>query len=302
MGFLSKVFGKKDEESAGVEKYTQLKQLLQNEDILMAVMVEDSTAPISIALEVGAANNLINYLSALTGLSEMDVISCGASTAEEQYKNHYDETIISMIIKKEGVDIKGLSNGDDKWVNVLIEWANDNDLEAFKNYSTVPAYPQTGFPREKNQLSSLESLYLPKSGISYLPPELGKLTKLQGICLDGNSIDEYPEEMCHYKYLMRLDIDGNNLETLPHEIGNLTSLQILSLESNKINDLPIEMTKLSNLRKLVLGKQPIHLGSRYSPLSKDGFKVINCFFDIIEEEPTEVWLKNTDTSGLTMTG
>ena len=284
--------------SIGVDKYTQLKQLLKNEDVLMAVCVEDSPVPISITIEVATANETINYLSALTGLSEMDVISCSASATEEQHEEQYDDKIIAMIIEKEALD---MNETDDSWVDILIEWANENDLATFEDYSDVFSYSQKGFPREKNQLLSLESLYIPKSGISHLPPELGELKKLRGICLDGNSINKYPKEMCNYKYLIRLDIDGNNLKTLPREIGNLSSLQILSLENNKIEDLPIEMTKLSNLKKLVLGGQPIHLSSRYSPLSKDGFQVCNAFHDIIEEESTREWLDKTDTSKLTLT-
>ena len=92
----------KTHNSIGVAKYTQLKKLLKNEEVLMTVMVEGSPAPISIAIEVATANETINYLSALTGLSAMDVITCGSSTAREQREEHYDETIISMIIEKEG--------------------------------------------------------------------------------------------------------------------------------------------------------------------------------------------------------
>ena len=276
----------KNDSSIGVQKYYQLKQILENEGVLTPILTQ-TPAPLSIALDVIEANNLINYISTLTGLSEVDVISCGASAASEQHKERYDETIISMIKEKEALkhkEYKEIISEDDGWLDTLIEWANKNDLAEFQNYSTVPAYSQIGFPREKNQLLFLESLYIPKSGISYLPPELGKLQNLRGICLDGNNIDKYPEEMCHYKSLARLDMDENNLETLPPEIGNLTSLQILSLKSNKINDLPAEMTKLRNLKKLDLRGQPIQLSSKNSPLSSDGFKVLNHFhYDVLEE-------------------
>lgn len=273
----------KNNNSIGVQKYYRLKQILKNEDVLTPILTQ-TPASLSIVSDAIEANNLINHISTLTGLSEMDVISCGASAASEQHKERYDETVIAMIKEKEALEHKEIISEDNGWLDTLIEWANNNNLAEFQNYSTIPAYPQTGFPREKSQLLSLESLYIPKSGISYLPPELGKLRKLRGICLDGNNIDKYPEEMCHYKNLTRLDIDENNLETLPPEIGNLISLQVLSLESNKINDLPIEMTKLRNLKKLDLRRQPIQLSSINSPLSSDGFKVLNHFhYDVLKE-------------------
>lgn len=288
----------------GVQKYYQLKQILKNEDVLTPILTQ-TPASLSIAPDVIEANNLINHISTLTGLSEMDVISCGASAASEQHKERYDETIIAMIKEKEALEHKEIISEDNGWLDTLIEWANNNNLAEFQNYSTIPAYPQTGFPREKSQLLSLESLYIPKSGISYLPPELGKLRKLRGICLDGNNIDKYPEEMCHYKNLIRLDLDDNNISNFPKEIGNLTSLQVLSLENNSINDFPIEMKKLVNIRKLVLKGQAIHLSSKYSPLSEDGFKVYQFFtydMDVTKEESVQSWLDKTDTSNLTMTG
>jgi hypothetical protein len=151
----------------------------------------------------------------------------------------------------------------------------------------------------------MEFLHLPNSNITNLPPELGNLKKLYGICLDGNSIEKYPKEMCEYKNLIRLDLDDNNITSFPREIGNLTSLQTLSLENNSINDFPIEMKKLVNMRKIVIEGQAIHLCSRYSPLSEDGFKVYQFFkydMDVLKEESVQSWLDKTDTSNLTMTG
>jgi len=91
----------KSSKSIGVSKYNQLKQLLEKEEVLMTILVEGSPAPITSALDVMTANESINYLSALTGLSQMDVISCASSSADDQKDERYDETIIAMIIDKE---------------------------------------------------------------------------------------------------------------------------------------------------------------------------------------------------------
>jgi len=285
-------------EPVGIKKYNQLKQLMLNEEISEALILSASginQTSFLIANDVNTAVSLINYLSTLTGISGVELIN---AVSEKQN----DKQITSIIMDKESLAEYEEVGSDDSWMDVLVKWANENNLAELQDLDSPAYYKQTGFPRNKNQLRSMEYLHLPNSNISQLPPELGNLKKLYCICLDGNSIENYPKEMCGYKNLTRLDLDDNKISNFPREIGNLTSLQILSLKNNSINDFPIEMKKLVNLRKLVLKGQAIHLSSRYSPLSKEGFEVTIHFDDIIKEEPIQTWLDKTDTSNLTMTG
>ncbi len=255
-------------ESTGIKKYTQLKQLMQNKEISKALMFSASginlASPI-IANEVNTAVGLVNYLSTLTGASGVELISA-------IIENKNDKKITSVILDKESLEENESVGSDDSWMDVLLQWANENNLVELQDLDTF-AFKQTGFPKNKNQFSSMEYLHLTNSNISYLPPELGKLKNLRAICLDGNSIDNYPKEMCTYKNLIRLDLDDNNISNFPREIGNLTSLQKISFKNNSIIDFPIEMTKLVNLRSIDIRGQAISLTSKDSPLSEEGWKV-----------------------------
>jgi len=188
----------------------------------------------------------------------------------------------------------GIYDEDNSWVDILIKWANENNLK--EPYNTMSG--RAGFPRDRKEIKNLEYLCLLNSNISYLPVELGNLKKLHTISLDGNSIEHYPKEMCNFKKLIKLDLDNNNISYLPKEIGNLSSLKILLLKNNKIKDFPIEMNNLQNISKLDLREQPIHLSSTYSPLSEEGLRVLNYFHAVIKEDSIDMWLKGTDTSNL----
>jgi len=290
------IFKKNKNESVGIKKFNRLKLLLKNRDISEALISSASginQVSIRIATDVNEAVSLVNSLSTLTGISGIELI--GAIT-----ENKHENQIRLIIEGQEEIEEKDFSNSNNSWIDILIKWANDSNLDQLK--TNDPSCPCTGFPRDQKQIINLELLHLTNSNISYLPPELGKLKKLNKIFLDGNNIDTLPKELCYLPHLIRLDIDDNKLSTLPREISNLESLQILSLRNNRIVDLPIEMLKLRNLRKLDLRGQPIHLSSRYSPLSKEGFAVKNHFYDIVKEDSVESWLSKTDTSSLTLTG
>lgn len=288
---------KNNNDSVGLQKLSKLQQLLKRKEIAEALISSahgTTQTSFSIANDANKAVALVNSLSNLTKISGIELI-------EAIISNKHQKQIIKIIEEQELQEEQDFTDNDNGWIDILIKWANDSNLEQL-NIVGEPSCPYTGFPRDRKKVIHLEFLHLTNSKISYLPPELGMLKKLNHIYLDGNNIETIPKELCFLPNLIRLDIDGNNITTLPREIGNLTSLQILSLENNSINDLPIEMTKLSNLRKLVLRGQAIHLGSRYSPLSKEGFEVRNYFYDIIQEEPVQTWLDKTDTSTLTITG
>jgi len=285
-------------ESAGIKKFNKLKKLLENRNIAEALISSayggSNQVSIGIAGDANEAVSLVNSLSALTGISGTELIE--AITAKK-----HENQIRLMIEGQEAFEEQGFYNDDNNWIDTLIKWADESNLDPLKT-NDHPSCPCTGFPRDPKQIRNLESLHITNSNISYLPPELGMMKKLNKIILDRNNIDSLPKELCYLPYLIRLDIDDNNIATLPREISNLVSLQILSLQNNKIVDLPIEMLKLSNLRRLDLCGQPIHLRSKYSPLSKEGFAVINHFYDIIQEDSIESWLSKTDTSSLTITG
>lgn len=280
-------------ESTGINKYNQLKQLMLNEQVSEALELNAygvNQTSLLIAHDVNTAVSLVNFLSTLTDISGVELI-------EAISENQHDKQITSIIMDKESLEEYERAGSNDAWMDTLIQWANENNLKELQNFDS-PAYKQTGFPRNKSQFLSMEYLHLPNANISYLPTELGKLKNLCAICLDGNSIENYPEEMCYYKNLIRLDLDDNKVSNFPKEFGNLTSLQVLSLDNNCIKDFPIEMTKLNKLRKFDLSNQEIHLSSKFSPLSPEGFKVYNHFFmnDVIKEESVQNWLDKNEAT------
>lgn len=296
--FFKNKSNKYSDKSIGMQKYNQLKELLLDKEVLSTLILNASgihQAPLSVALEVNTAVGLVNYLSNLTGISGMELVD--AITEQK-----YDRKISLIIIDQEHSENYEI-NKNDSWMDVLIQWADDNNLKELQDHDAF-AYKQTGFPRNKNQFLSMDCLHIPDSNISYLPAELGNLKRLNKICLRGNSINKYPKEMCNYKSLILLDLDNNNIFNLPKEIGNLTSLQKLYLENNSINNFPIEMKKLINLKKLDIRGIPIHLSSKYSPLSEEELEMYAYFnyeLDVIREDSIQRWLDKTDTSTLTMT-
>ena len=265
-------FLKKKVKTDGTRKFDMLVKLLNNEDVLSVFMSGTNQCPLHLVDDVKQAVVLTRYLATLTGLSADQVISSTINS-----KDH--KSIVSIIINKENDENSDQSNSDE-WINNLIIWANESRIDQYKVGDS--RCPGTGFPRDKNKIKSLDFLHLSNSNINSLPPDLGKMEYLTQIYLDDNNIDSYPKELCYYKNLYRLDIDGNNLTELPREILNLSSLQSLSLRGNNITHLPIEMTKLTNLNKIDLREQPIPLGSVDSPLSDEGFEVLNYFNDIVK--------------------
>lgn len=284
----------------GISKYENLKHILKNEKILDAIIMSASginQAPIDIAFEVNDAIKIVNYISNLIGVPGLELVNAISA-------GQHDEQIRSLIVEAERQkDYEYVSDGDD-WAEELISWAEQNDLPMLSSFDS-PAYRKTGFPRSKAELKGLEYLHLPSCNISELPASIGNLKNIQAICLDGNQISEIPKEVCSISSLVRLDLDDNQITTLPKEIGQLKNLQTLSLRNNPIKDFPIEMKGLQNLRTLDLKGVKIHLSSKYSPLSSDGFEVYQYFNytkDIVREDNLSYWLKNTDTSNLEITG
>jgi len=263
-------------DSEGLQKLSKLQQLLKRRELVEALIESaygTTQTSILIANDVNEAVSLVNSLSNLTRISGIELI-------ESIISNKHTEQLKKIIKEQEALEEQNFTENDDSWIDILIKWANDSNLQQLKIVGE-PSCPYTGFPRDRREIQALEFLHLINSNILYLPPELGMLKKLKYIYLDGNNIDVIPKELCFLPHLIRLDIDGNNITTLPREISNLTTLQILSLRNNKLEDLPIEMLQLHNLRKLDLRDQLIGLDLKDSPLSSDGFKVLNSLYGII---------------------
>lgn len=268
---------KNNNDSIGLKKLSKLQQLLKRKEIAEALISSAhgmNQISFIIASDVNEAVALVNSLSNIIGTSGIELV-------EAIISNKHQEQIRQIIEEQEALEEKDFTDNDSSWIDTLIKWANDSNLEQLKIVGD-PSCPYTGFPRDRKKVKNLEFLHLTNSNISYLPPELGMLKKLNYIFLDENNIDSIPKELCFLPNLIRIDIDGNNITTLPREISNLTTLQILSLRNNKLKDLPIEMLQLRNLRKLDLRDQPVDLRLKESPLSKDGFKVLNSLYSIIK--------------------
>jgi Leucine Rich Repeat (LRR) protein len=281
----------------GISKYETLKEYLSNEDIAETLILSASgvnQVSMTIASEVNEAVRLINYISSLIDISGIELIN--AIT-----ENEYDEQIQNVILEKEKQKDYEYAGDDGEWINELIAWADQHELPELQSFDS-PAYRQTGFPRNKKQIMSLEYLHLPSCNISQIPAGISNLKSLQAICLDENQITEIPSEICRLENLTRLDLDNNLISHLPKEIGRLRNLHTLSLQNNSIKDFPAEMKNLINLRKLDLKGLKIHLSSKYSPLSPDGFDVYIHFQSVIKEDNVSYWLQNTDTSNFEITG
>ena len=62
----------------------------------------------------------------------------------------------------------------DAWLDELIAWANEFNLPDYN----PNAERNTGFPRNKPEILSLQSLYFSLSSIKYFPESIGKLSNL----------------------------------------------------------------------------------------------------------------------------
>lgn len=286
----------KGQGSVGLQKYDELKDALNNRELreaLLRVASGDARMPLSIAMEVQSAVAIVNNLANLIEVSGGELIGAIVSGS-------YDNKLRAIILQKEK-DAASRFSDDAVWVQELVSWADQNSLPELEPFGS-PAYRQTGFPRDGLGLASLECIHLPGCGIRSIPSAIENLKNIQAVCLDDNKLESLPPGICSLRGLTRLDLDDNRIKKLPREIGNLTNLQTISMSNNPIEDFPIEMLKLKSLRRLDIKGARIHLGSQYSPLSKEGFAVYNQFSRIIKEDSLGYWLENTDVSSFTVTG
>ena len=144
----------------------------------------------------------------------------------------------------------------DAWLYELIAWANKNNIPKYK------------FPRDKQAILALTTLYLYSNQLTELPESIGKLTNLTTLYLSSNQLTELPESIGKLTNLTYLNLFSNQLTELPESIGNLTNLSRLVLDSNQLTKLPESIGKLTNLTWLNLSNNPIKsLSAEHSHLS-----------------------------------
>jgi hypothetical protein len=105
-----------------------------------------------------------------------------------------------VLIIKNFLEEKTMTNENDAWVDELIAWADKNEID------------EDILPRNKEALLNLTELDLSGNGLSTLPESIGNLTNLTD-----------------------LDLSYNDLNTLPKSIGNLTNLNVLDLRENNVH-------------------------------------------------------------------
>jgi len=121
------------------------------------------------------------------------------------------------------------TNGDDKWIDFLLKWADKNIIQE-----------KTNFPKNKEELSNTKHISLRWNRLKSLPVEFFKLTQLELLELNNNALEVLPNEIGNLKKLKQLDLNINSLKKLPREITNLKNLEVLNIKNNKYLELDHE--------------------------------------------------------------
>jgi hypothetical protein len=123
-------------EPTGIKKYNKLKKIMQNKKISEALILSASginQTSILIANDVNTAVGLVNYLATLTGISGVELINAISG-------GQHDRKITSIIIDKESLEEYEEVGSDDSWMDVLIKWANENNLLSLLGRVKTPSF------------------------------------------------------------------------------------------------------------------------------------------------------------------
>ena len=199
---------------------------------------------------------------------------------------------------------------DDKWLDELIKWADENklskddfprDKEVLRNLKELDLDCKNllDLPDELGNLKDLIRLNLGsnilpfmsenKNQISHLPKTIGNLSHLKELYLNYNNLASIPEEIGDLKRLNTLGLFYNKLTRLPKEIGNLEELTWLYLGGNQFSSLPEELSALKSLKVLGLGEN--HLTNLPKEFAKlQSLKVLNLNDNSFTKLPEQVTL------------
>ncbi|GMM35626.1 adenylate cyclase [Saccharomycopsis crataegensis] len=92
-----------------------------------------------------------------------------------------------------------------------------------------------------SSLINLETLYLDKNDLTYLPTEIGSLKKLVYLSAYSNNLQSIPNSIGELRNLRYLDVHSNNIKGVPDSIWSC-SLTRLNLSSNLLQNFPAHPT------------------------------------------------------------
>lgn len=132
-----------------------------------------------------------------------------------------------------------LSNKEDKWIERLWKWANENkipdpDAEKGRWFDDKNEKWGKGIPREKTRLLNLQEL------------------DLSGALFNPNEIKELPNEIIYLSNVKVLNVHKQKLSKLPTNISKLKKLESLWLSNNPLEKLPEEICNFKELKYLSL--------------------------------------------------
>ena len=99
-------------------------------------------------------------------------------------------------------------------------------------------------------ISGKDTIALPDTGISFIPPQIGKHWNLKKLNLASNPIQSIPKEIGQLKKLEYLDLSHTSVYELPPETNQLTQLKELYLEGTNIKGISETIQQLPRLQSL----------------------------------------------------
>jgi Leucine-rich repeat (LRR) protein len=136
-------------------------------------------------------------------------------------------------------NITALSSDIQNSKNISLPTVNKNLKQnvIFKNmsYLTLTDRKITEFPKDLNDLTSPQVLFVERSYLEELPGALGTLIRLAKINASYNQIVDLPRSLGNLNKLTCIDISHNRLQYMPTALNCLECLAILNISHNSIS-------------------------------------------------------------------
>ncbi|KAL8280844.1 hypothetical protein RQP46_006848 [Phenoliferia psychrophenolica] len=302
----------------------EIGKLVNLERLVLLANTINSLPPTLSALvhlkELDCRRNNISDLSAISGVSRLEVLRCEFNQA-------------SVL--------------DANWANMRILTASNNSITRFALSGTSSTLTSLNLSHAKlaslavdmfAHLGSVENLVFDSNQIRVLPDGVGALSNLVTLSIKNNILDELPATIGKLQRLQSLHVSGNNLHDLPPEVWLCSELTVLNASSNLMKDFPdppissapveqagvdelLDVRKLSSVSKptpssaprlaspLALSLQKLYLGDNrlgddvFAPISlMTELRVLNLSFNDIYEIPSSSLFKSQSLEELYLSG